>query len=210
MALPEIPNPSRRKFLRYGVGVGLGFTFVAAGNFSSGTKEFITVPRALPNDEFVARCIRCSACVQVCPTRALAQRDLSLNFKLIALPFLEASKGGCSAWNDGCSKCAEVCPSGAINKEQPLDKFKPALVVFDEKDCTNCMACFRACPVPGAVLFPNPQGGEAFDKEEAIPFQLKVESSPYKPFINGEKCVGCGRCVSKCIPRIMVLVPRAR
>lgn len=207
MSVTHKPDMSRRRFLRYGLGVGIGFGLVGAGSLAKDGEPYVTVPRALAPEDFSARCIRCGACVQVCPTRALAQRDLSLRFTLTGVPMLTGVRGGCTAWKDACKKCAEACPSGAISASQELDLRWPGLATFDPGQCTNCMACFRACPREGAVLFPNPAGGAPFTKEQDIPFELKIVNSPLKPYINPACCVGCGNCVARCIPKIMYLVP---
>lgn len=50
-------------------------------------------------------------------------------------------------WKDGkcikcscggeCKGCVEVCPTGALTRED--------IVQFDEKKCTDCSACIKAC-----------------------------------------------------------------
>lgn len=208
--LDEIrPLKSRRNFLRYGLGLGLGFGVAALGSLSP-LQASVLPPRALPLENFIARCVRCGACVQACPHKALAQQDLSLDIRSIGLPYIQARRGGCTAWKDGCKLCAEVCPSSALNPGAELKLSKPGLVVFEEKLCTNCMACFRACPIEGAILFPNPTGGKAYRKEHDIPFELKLVTSAYKPYIDTKLCVGCGLCVPQCIPKIMSLSPSPR
>lgn len=153
--------------------------------------------------------MRCGACVQVCPTRALAQLDISPNFRNVGLPYIQAKNGGCEAWVNGCRICAEACPSGALNPSLPLTNEKLAVACFNPLDCTNCMLCIRFCPVEGAVYFPNPAGGKPWTRknEREIPPELNSALSPLKPRIDKNLCVGCGICVARCIPQIMRLTP---
>ncbi len=199
---------SRRQFIGLGIAVCAGAALAGAGSFLP-VAWFPRPPRALPGDDFAARCMRCGACVQACPTRALAQRDLSPDFRNIGVPYIQARLGGCEAWSNGCRICAEVCPSGALSPVADLAGQRLAVARFAPPDCTNCMVCLRRCPVPGAVYFPNPDGGTPWyrEREAEIPVALKTVTSPIKPIIDESLCVGCGLCVAHCIPGIMRLAP---
>ncbi len=199
---------SRRRFIGFGVAACAGVALTGLGSLAPAA-WFPRPPRALPGGEFTARCMRCGACVQACPTRALAQRDLSPDFRNIGVPYIEARLGGCEAWGNGCRICADVCPSGALNPAADLAGMHLAVARFIPSDCTNCMVCLRRCPVPKAVYFPNPGGGAPWyrEQESEIPAALKIVTSPIKPIIDESLCVGCGLCVAHCIPKIMHLAP---
>jgi ferredoxin-type protein NapG len=156
--------------------------------------------------------MRCGACVQVCPTWALAQRDLSPDFRSIGVPYIQAKRGGCIAWENGCRICADVCPSKALNPAIELIGLRVAVARFPPSSCTNCLACLRRCPIDRAIFFPNPDGGAPWYRWQinSIPPNLKIAQSPIKPVIDETLCVGCGLCVAQCLHRIMYLAPRSK
>ncbi|MBQ8362823.1 MAG: 4Fe-4S binding protein, partial [Thermoguttaceae bacterium] len=86
-----------------------------------------------------------------------------------------------------CVACGTACPTGAISP-LPLDakkRFKIATVDFIIERCLiyyqqECAICRRECPF------------------EAIDFVWNEEEYASLPVVDGEKCVGCGRCVAFC------------
>ena len=200
---------TRRHFMGFGIAACAGVALAGAGTLFPVT-WFPRPPRALAAGQFAARCMRCGACVQACPTWALAQRDLSLDFRHVGIPYIQARHGGCIAWNEGgCRICADVCPSKALDPAAELTGLHVAVARFAEPDCTNCMVCLRICPIEHAVYFPNPKSETPWyrGQESGIPPALKVANSPIKPIIDEALCVGCGLCVAHCIPKIMHLAP---
>ncbi len=195
---------TRRKFLRYFLEVGIVASVVWIAGKIPGWAFFIRPPGSSPEDEFMKRCIKCGACVAVCPSGALRQRDLSTPVKAIGTPVLIPSrKGGCLAWKTGCRRCMEVCPSGALSLAGVHNLKLANLVMEQPERCENCMACFQRCPIPGAVLFPNPSGGDPYRSEQSIPSFLKLKDSPLKPYFDNNVCVGCGECVGLC-PQVLL------
>jgi len=184
----------------------LAATLAGSVGVLSAERGYVRPPGALRPREFTARCLRCSICVQVCPTKAIRLLDIGLDMKNISTPVIDTRFDGCIAWGEQCQLCAEKCPTGALSPVAEIQTHKIGLAGLDTPRCTNCMVCFRRCPIPGAVLFPNP-AGEPFRREKDIPLELKTVNSPLKPYINREKCVGCGLCVAHCIPKIMHLEP---
>ena len=192
--------------MRYGLEAG-AVALITGGLMMGGTgKAYVRPPGALPEEEFSRLCMRCGACVEVCPTRAVDQLDLNVDFKNLGTPVINPDEGGCIAWKEGCLRCVESCPTGALSKANPLNSQALGRVRIKEKDCVNCMLCFRKCPVPGALLFPNPNG-EPFKKEQDIPVDLMSVDSPLKPIIDDSVCTGCGLCVYYCPPKVMILSP---
>lgn len=199
---------NRRAFLRYGLEAGLVAGVVYAVGVGSVRASHIRPPGSLAEEAFRSHCIRCGACVVECPGHALRQLDVSLDFSAIGTPVLYAKRGGCEAWLNGCSRCVTICPTGAL---RPFDREKTRLakvVMKPVERCDNCMICFQRCPIPGAVLFPNP-AGLPFTREQDIPTQLKLRNVPQKPYFDTARCVGCGQCAAHCPPRILYLEPIA-
>ncbi len=202
---------SRRRFLRYGLEAALSAGLSGAASALAGEGAHPRPPGA--SADISSSCIRCGACVEVCPEHALRQLDLFPDFLDLGTPVLDFKRAGCSAWgkkpeekiteSPRCSECMKVCPSGALT----IERFGSTGTALINKDkCVNCMECFRVCPVAGAVLFPNPDG-RPYRNHTEIPVTLRYEASSFKPYIDKERCVGCGRCAAVCPPRIIKIIP---
>ncbi|NJB68312.1 ferredoxin-type protein NapG [Desulfobaculum xiamenense] len=200
---------TRRAFLRYGLEAGAMVGLVGGLSVLSVDAAYVRPPRALSPEAFTSRCMRCGVCVEVCPTRCLSLVDLTLDVRNMSTPEIAPRFGGCEAWATGCKACAEACPTGALDPLRQLADEKPGHADLEPNRCVNCMVCFIRCPVPGAVLFPNPDG-EPFTREQDIPTRLKLRTSPLKPYIDATRCVGCGLCVHYCPEHIMSLEPEVR
>jgi len=197
---------SRRRFLRYGIEAVMAAGAVGGASLLARDGVYVRPPGAGP--DFHRSCIRCGACIEVCPEHALKQLDLSFDFFNLGTPVLDCKRAGCIAWGKtpsakhkpACTACMDVCPSKALDAK----RFGPSLgsVHIEEKKCINCMECFKVCPVPGALLFPNPEGAP-FSDYRKIPVLIRYETSNLKPYVNNELCVGCGRCAAICPPLII-------
>jgi ferredoxin-type protein NapG len=105
---------ARRKFLRTVVmGVGLigasllGFIPVL-GRWATRLRP----PGAQPEQKFLASCIKCGQCVQVCPVEAISLADLDEGFG-VGTPFIDARAQACDFSCDGL-QCVLACPTGAL------------------------------------------------------------------------------------------------
>jgi len=109
---------SRREFLRAtvlgGCAVGaslLGFLPVVRGNALA-----LRPPGAIktPDDEqeFLAACIKCGQCVQLCPVEAIQLADLDKGFG-IGAPYIDPRTQACDFSCDGL-QCVLACPTGAL------------------------------------------------------------------------------------------------
>jgi len=173
-----------------------------------GTKERLPVlrpPGARPEDEFLARCVRCGECMRVCPTRALQPSAFEAGVEGLWAPRLVPRMGYCVY---PCTACGAVCPSQAIEKlafeakrTRALGKAKFDMsrcipwrghARFQEglaewKDC-NCGTCEEACPVPGKAIRYNRFVGKVGGREIVID----------RPYVVEDLCVGCGFCENVC------------
>ncbi len=197
---------TRRRFLKYAFEAGIAVGLVASVNSLSRGGNYIRPPGSVLPEEFTSKCMRCSVCVEVCPSRAIRMQDLTWDLKNISTPVIDTEFGGCTHWEKECLKCAESCPTGALDKTLVKKSYKMASVNLNAEGCVNCMVCFEKCPVEGAVLFPNP-GGEPFSSIKDIPTEQRLVNSKHKPYINSDKCVGCGLCVHYCPQKIMNINP---
>jgi ferredoxin-type protein NapG len=112
---------SRREFLRTGI---LAAVFVTAslaglvplaGNANARLRPPGALKDRLEEREFLASCIKCGQCVQVCPVEAIKLADL-LDGVGIGTPFIDARAQACDFSCDGL-QCVLACPTGALTHE---------------------------------------------------------------------------------------------
>jgi len=187
----ELDLNRRRVFQAAGLGVlvaALGRTNVAAkttraSKLKTSSQFLIRPPGALPEDEFVDRCLRCSECMKVCPTNGLQPALTEAGFEGIWTPVLVPRIGECTRQ---CNLCSQVCSSQAI---QPFEiKEKPHIylgtAVIDRSQCIawnsdkQCLVCDECCSYR-AVIWKTVEGVR-------------------RPFVEEHKCVGCGICENVC------------
>jgi ferredoxin-type protein NapG len=112
---------NRREFIRTSVmaaGV-VGFSLLGFLPVVQGKSLRLRPPGALkePLDEqrFLASCIKCGQCVQVCPVQAIKLSDLDEGFG-IGTPYIDARDQACDFSCDGL-QCVLACPTGALTHE---------------------------------------------------------------------------------------------
>jgi MauM/NapG family ferredoxin protein len=144
-------------------------------------------PGALPEHEFLARCITCGACMKACPTGCLQPCGMADGVHRLNTPRVVPRVGGC---DQTCSICGWVCPTGAIRKLPVDDKqfAKIGTAVIDRQRCLawsqnrECLVCDETCPY------------------NAI--EARVEQTtkgPFKvPVVFEDVCIGCGMCEHSC------------
>jgi ferredoxin-type protein NapG len=112
---------SRREFLR-SAGLAVGMVGVSALGLLpaiGGANARLRPPGALKDrldeHEFLAACIKCGQCVQVCPVQAIKLADL-LDGVGVGTPYIEARAQACDFSCDGL-QCVLACPTGALTHE---------------------------------------------------------------------------------------------
>ncbi|MCF8031156.1 MAG: 4Fe-4S binding protein, partial [Desulfohalobiaceae bacterium] len=147
--------------------------------------ELIRPPGALPEDDFLNRCIRCGLCLRICPTDMLQPAMGHSGWSGFQTPVAVARSGPCEP---GCTLCGEVCPSRAIRALPREEKVwaKMGTAVVDRRKCLawewgeRCLVCDEACPY-GAVDLSREPG-----------MQVSV------PHVREDRCTGCGACEFAC------------
>lgn len=159
--------------------------------------ELIRPPGAHEEAEFLKRCVKCGACMKVCPTNALHPTGLEAGLEGIWTPRLIPQSGYCEY---NCNLCGQICPTEAI---QPLpleekQKVKLGLATFDTSRCLphaygrTCLICEEHCPVsPKAIYF--------VEREVALQNGRTVKLK--QPYVDPDRCIGCGICENVCVFR---------
>ncbi|MEW5964243.1 MAG: 4Fe-4S dicluster domain-containing protein [Pseudomonadota bacterium] len=112
--LTERGRKERRSFL---LSIALGTATVAlalAGYVPilGGWVKRLRPPGALEEREFLASCIKCGQCVQVCPVAAIKLADLGDGFGN-GVPYIDARVQACDFSCDAV-QCVLACPTGAL------------------------------------------------------------------------------------------------
>jgi ferredoxin len=194
-------DPGRREILTAlgssAVGVALLNTSARA---SLHDPHLVRPPGALDEDmsenTFLSRCIRCGACMKVCPTGGLQPSGVGeLGLLGVWTPHLVPRLGQCDY---GCHACGQVCPSGAI---RPLSLPVKQLTVIGRAyidtdrclpwvDDIPCAVCEEMCPVPDkAIILLIDEQAEGNDQGD---------THPPRPHVLSSLCIGCGLCEQRC------------
>ncbi|MCP3890841.1 MAG: 4Fe-4S dicluster domain-containing protein [Desulfobulbaceae bacterium] len=118
----EKKNISRRSFLKgstliaTGAAIGLG---TASAKFLKSDRKLLRPPGALDEDMFLASCIKCGQCLQVCPPQVVILADIRQGFG-IGTPYVIPQEGACIL----CAglPCVLACPTGALDHHISLGK----------------------------------------------------------------------------------------
>lgn len=143
-----------------------------------------------PEPKFLAQCLRCGQCINVCPTHGLQPLMLGASTELSAFwsPILVPRIGPCKY---DCNLCGQVCSSKAIPKLE-LDEKRHCSIGVAEIDTNRCLVysnnqpctiCYDKCPVPGNAIRL---------REERMGKGLKY------PMVLNDLCIGCGICEYVC------------
>jgi ferredoxin len=153
----------------------------------------IRPPGALLTD-FDSLCVRCSACVRVCPTQGLQPVLFQAGVQNLFTPQLVPRLGYCSF---GCTACGQVCPTGAI-PELALEEKQHTpvgLAAIDQGRClpwaydVPCIVCEEVCPVADKAVWL-----EEVSVEDAWGNVTLLQ----RPRVIRDLCIGCGICEYKC------------
>lgn len=186
---------SRRQFMgALATGVVLPTVKQVHGGHKWSDPQLIRPPGALPEEEFVGRCVRCAECIQVCIGNGLQPALLEGGLDAVFTPKLGARMGYCEY---NCTLCGQVCPTGAISVLSLEQKhhMKIGHAWFDRNTCLpyakgiSCMVCEEHCPTPvKAIQFRE----TAMINSEGLDVVVK------QPYIVDDLCIGCGICEFKC------------
>ncbi len=151
----------------------------------SDAMRWIRPPFALAELEFLLSCTRCDACIEACSYTVLFPLSVRLGARVAATPAMDLVNKGCHL----CAEwpCVNACEAGALAIPETTEDCEVppmpvlALASINTQTCfpysgPECGACESSCPVTGALLW---------DQQ--------------RPYIDEEKCIGCGLCREACI-----------
>jgi MauM/NapG family ferredoxin protein len=144
--------------------------------------------------DFSALCIRCGACVRVCPTQGLQPSLFEGGVQNVLTPRLVPRLGYCSF---SCNACGQVCPTGAIPPLEVDEKQQTVmgLARIDRDRClpwaydVPCIVCEESCPVADKAI--------ALEEVEVVNARGETVLLQ-QPRVLKELCIGCGICEYHC------------
>jgi len=80
-------------------------------------RQRLRPPGALDEKDFLASCIKCGQCVQVCPVSAIKLADLVDGFG-VGTPYIDAREQACDFSCDAV-QCILACPTGSLTYHKP-------------------------------------------------------------------------------------------
>ncbi|MDR2080974.1 MAG: 4Fe-4S dicluster domain-containing protein [Campylobacteraceae bacterium] len=224
-------EPQRREFLKKGSAYALFFgALFGCGIYISpklyAKNSFLRPPGALDEKEFLATCIKCGQCIQVCPYHSINMYDIT-HLSSVGTPYIDAGKRGCYLCD--LFPCILACPTGSLRHEvHSAEDIRMGAAYIS--DINGCFA-YMGKKVEKEDLKPlqsnqnereatvyenykNYEGKECTicadmcpypDKTNAI--EMVYENDKVFPQIHS-KCAGCGVCAELCPASAISITPR--
>ncbi len=191
----EVVDFSRRKlFLTSALAIIAAPFFKITPARKRAANKLIRPPGALPEPQFLQKCVKCGECMKVCPTNGLQPALGEAGPEGIWTPVLVPSIGYCEYY---CSFCSQVCPTGAIQELTIEEKTKVVIGTawVNKNRCipyvlgSPCIVCEEHCPT-------SPKAIKLVRTEVKLPDG--TIQTPLAPVIDLDLCIGCGICENKC------------
>jgi MauM/NapG family ferredoxin protein len=191
---PGPVSPARRQFVATGLMgagsavislTGLNSLYGTAGPGQVGAAGLIRPPGAVPENDFLSRCVRCGECMVACPTNTLQPIGLKAGLTALFSPAVTPRRGFC---DPGCHECARACPTQAVRRVDPSDRIwaKIGTAWIIRQKCLawefnkSCLVCDEVCPY------------------DAVEFRRQNNHPVPVPHVIENRCAGCGYCEHYC------------
>jgi len=227
----------RREFIKYstlgilGLVLGGGIVF---SPYAHADENRLRPPGAVPEKDFLALCIKCGQCLQVCPYHSIKLADVAKGHG-VGTPYIDATERGCYACD--AVPCVLACPSGALDHDtEKAADIHMGIAVLEFPD--TCLAITNT-PIPSGYnekmhKFINATNNvteyeekvlEHFDEFEGKQCTLCADMCPIPnpmsaismvPSGAGNKpeiydgCIGCGVCQEVCPTNTPSIVVKPR
>jgi len=175
----------RREFIKYstlgilGLVLGGGVVF---SPYALQAENRLRPPGAVPEKEFLALCIKCGQCLQVCPYHSIELADIAMGHGA-GTPYIDPTVRGCYACN--AVPCVLACPSGALDHScEKAEDIKMGVAVLEFPD--TCLAMSNT-PVPKGYLDDMKEFTESVRNVTELELQLLDRMSGYE----GKACTLC-------------------
>ncbi len=165
------PDISRRGFILSLAGGALALPAVRLAN-TLGANYYpglIRPPGALPEKEFLKRCVKCGQCMRICPTNVIQPASIQGGLENLWTPALN-NRIGSSGCQLNCVACGQICPTAAIrpislDEKLGINDFaesgpiKLGTAFVDRNRCLPwsfgrpCIVCEENCPVSPKAIF---------------------------------------------------------
>ncbi len=150
-------------------------------------------PGAVEEKRFMALCIRCNRCLEVCPYNSIHRRSIAVG---MGTPYVFGEQKACYL----CMACVALCPTGALDTSvKTPEQVKMGKAIINSSICYShlfmeadvlpmdagqkiaalCNTCYNVCPLQ--------------DRAIVLKHRLYPEIT--------DACVGCGVCVERCPTR---------
>ena len=187
-------DPTRRQVLAAGGAAVVGVALAGVEPITKRQAATLVRPPGARLTDFGALCIRCGACMRVCPTQGLQPSALEGGVQNLLTPRLVSRLGYCSF---GCQACGEVCPTGAIPALSLEAKQETVigLAAIDRDRCLPwaydqpCIVCEEVCPVAEKAV-----SLEEVEVAGAAGELMLLQ----RPSVVKSLCIGCGTCEFQC------------
>ena len=161
----------------------------------------IRPPGALPEEEFLKRCIRCGQCMRICPTNVIQPAGIEAGVENLWTPALN-NRIGTSGCQLNCVACGQVCATAAIrpitlSEKLGIDEFahtgpiKLGTAFVDRNRCLPwamdkpCIVCQENCPISPKAIFTRENfstiRGGVLSVKEADTLKIEFEGVPLQP-----------------------------
>ena len=153
--------------------------------------RIIRPPGALPEEEFLKRCLKCGQCMRICPTNIIKPGGVEGGLENLWTPVLNF-RSGTSGCQLSCIACSHVCPTAAIrpitlSEKLGLNEFaergpiRLGTAFVERGRCLPwsmgipCIVCQENCPVTPKAIYVK----EFFDTIREGVYKIKNASGAF-------------------------------